>query len=171
MSDSQGGVSSSSCTSPLAPVSTNQINRKRLHYASAVYRFWEWLQGLQSVRCFKETLSPTSREEDRLRMFKNRMLREVLGHKLEDITGGCWKLHDGSLQICTPHQTLLEWSNEGGWGEWGGHVAHIGEKRDAYRVLVGKTEGKRRLLRPGRRWKNNIKMDVKWNRIGGRGLD
>jgi len=46
MSKSQGGVSSSPCTSLLVPVSTNQINRKQLHYACAVYCFWEWLQGL-----------------------------------------------------------------------------------------------------------------------------
>ena len=50
-------------------------------------------------------------------------------------------------------------------------MAHIGETRDAYRVLMGKTEGKRPLWRPGHRWKNTIKMDVKQNRIGGRGLD
>jgi hypothetical protein len=42
---------------------------------------------------------------------------------------------------------------------WAGHVARMGERRGVYRVLVGKTEGKRPLGRPRRRWENNNKMD------------
>jgi hypothetical protein len=45
---------------------------------------------------------------------------------------------------------------------WAGHVARIGEKRNAYRVLVGKLEGKRWLGRPRRRWVDNIGMDLGW---------
>jgi hypothetical protein len=41
-----------------------------------------------------------------------------------------------------------------------GHVARMGEKRNAYRLLVGKTEGKRPLGRPRRRWLDNIRMDL-----------
>jgi hypothetical protein len=48
-----------------------------------------------------------------------------------------------------------------------GHVAWMGEKRGAYRVLVGKPEGKRRLGRPRRRWENNIKMDLQEVGFGG----
>jgi hypothetical protein len=44
---------------------------------------------------------------------------------------------------------------------WAGHVARIGEKRDAYKILVGKPEGKRPLGRPRRRWEDNIKMDLR----------
>jgi hypothetical protein len=44
---------------------------------------------------------------------------------------------------------------------WAGHVARIGEKRNAYRILVGKPEGKRPLGRPRRRWVDNIKMDLR----------
>jgi hypothetical protein len=44
---------------------------------------------------------------------------------------------------------------------WAGQVARIGEKRDAYRILVGSLEGKRPLGRPRRRWVNNIKMDLR----------
>jgi hypothetical protein len=47
---------------------------------------------------------------------------------------------------------------------WAGHVAQIGEKRDAYRILVGKAEG-----RPRRRWLDNIKMDLR--EIGGDEVD
>jgi hypothetical protein len=41
---------------------------------------------------------------------------------------------------------------------WAGHVARIGEKRNIYRILVGKPEGKRPLERPRRRWVNNSKI-------------
>jgi hypothetical protein len=43
---------------------------------------------------------------------------------------------------------------------WAGHVTRIGEKRNAYRILVGKAEGKRPLGRPRHRWVDNIKMDL-----------
>jgi hypothetical protein len=43
---------------------------------------------------------------------------------------------------------------------WAGNVARMGEKRNAYRLLVGKPDGKRPLGRPRRRWVNNIKMDL-----------
>ena len=61
--------------------------------------------------------------------------------------------------------------------KWAWHVAHMGERRDEYRVLVGKPEGKRPLGRPRYRWEDNIKMDLQevgwgtwtgmiWLRIG-----
>jgi hypothetical protein len=43
---------------------------------------------------------------------------------------------------------------------WAGHVARIGEKRNVYRLLVGKPEGRRSLERPRRRWIDNNKMDL-----------
>jgi hypothetical protein len=48
---------------------------------------------------------------------------------------------------------------------WASHVARMGEKRNAYRLLVGKPEGKRPLGRPRRRWVDNTRMDlgeVRW---------
>jgi hypothetical protein len=42
---------------------------------------------------------------------------------------------------------------------WAGHVARMGEKRNAYRISVGKPEGKRPMGRPRRRWVYNIRMD------------
>jgi hypothetical protein len=44
---------------------------------------------------------------------------------------------------------------------WAGHVARMGEKRNAYRILVGKPEGKRSLRRPRHRWVDNIKIDIR----------
>jgi hypothetical protein len=43
---------------------------------------------------------------------------------------------------------------------WAGHVARIVEGRGAYRILVGRPEGRRPLGRPRRRWEDNIKMDL-----------
>ena len=48
---------------------------------------------------------------------------------------------------------------------WAGHVAHMGERRDTYRALVEKLEGKRPLGRPRRRWEDNIKMNLQ--EVGG----
>jgi hypothetical protein len=52
---------------------------------------------------------------------------------------------------------------------WAGHVARLGETRNAYRILVGKPEGKRPLGRPRQRWVDNIKMDL--GEIGRDGTD
>jgi hypothetical protein len=53
--------------------------------------------------------------------------------------------------------------------KWAGHVARIWEKRNAYRILMGKPEGKRPLGSPRRRWADNIKMDLR--ETGWRGMD
>ena len=50
-----------------------------------------------------------------------------------------------------------------------GHVAHMGERRGVYRLLVGKPEGKRPLERPRCRWEDNIKMDLQ--EVGWGGMD
>jgi hypothetical protein len=52
---------------------------------------------------------------------------------------------------------------------WAMHAARIGEKRTAYKILVGKPEGKRPLGRPRRKWVDNIKMDLR--EIGWDGMD
>jgi hypothetical protein len=52
---------------------------------------------------------------------------------------------------------------------WAGYVAHMEEKGKAYRILIGKPEGKRPLVRPRRRWEDNIKMDLR--EIGWGGVD
>jgi hypothetical protein len=52
---------------------------------------------------------------------------------------------------------------------WAGHVARIGEKRNAFRILVGKPEGKTPLVRPRCRWVDNIKIDLR--AIGWDGMD
>jgi hypothetical protein len=54
---------------------------------------------------------------------------------------------------------------------WAGHVAQMGERIGAYRVLVGKPEGRRPLGRPRRRWEDNIKLDLFERLDEGHGLD
>ena len=50
---------------------------------------------------------------------------------------------------------------------WAGHVARMGDRRGVYRVLMGKPEGKRPLMRPRHKWDNNIKMDPQEMGCGG----
>jgi hypothetical protein len=52
---------------------------------------------------------------------------------------------------------------------WVGHVARIGQKRNAFRILMGKPEGKRPLGKPRHRWVDNIKMEL--TEIGWDGVD
>jgi hypothetical protein len=70
-----------------------------------------------------------------------------------------------SLIICTIHPNNTGMRRM----RWTGHVARMGERRDVYRVLVGKPEGKRQLGRPRRRWEDNIKMDLR--EVGCGGID
>jgi len=103
--------------------------------------------------------SLTLREEIRLRVFENRMLRRIFGYKRDEVTGECRTLHNEELNdlYCSPNIILVITSRR---MRWAGHVVRMGEKRGLYRVLVGKTEGKRPLGRPRRRGEDNIKMDL-----------
>ena len=99
------------------------------------------------------------REERRLRVFGNRVLRRVFGPKRDEVTGEWRKLHDEELSdlYSLPNIVRVVKSRR---MRWAGHVARIGGRR-VHRVLVGKPEGKRPLGRPRRRWEDNIKMDLK----------
>jgi hypothetical protein len=72
--------------------------------------------------------------------------------------GGWRKLHNEELHnlYSSPSIIRIIMSRR---MKWSGHVARMGEKRNVYRLLVGKPEGKRPLGRPRRRWMDNIKMD------------
>jgi len=98
------------------------------------------------------------REEHRLRVFENRVLRRIFGTKRDEVTGEWRKLHNEELNdlYCSPNIVRVMKSRR---MRWMGHLALMGEGRGVYRVLVGKPEGKRPLERPRRRWEDNIKMD------------
>ena len=86
----------------------------------------------------------------RLRMFENRVLRRVFGPKRNKVRGEWRKLHIETLNdlYCSPNILRVIKSRR---MRWAGQVARMGEGRGVYRVLVGKSEGKRPLGRPRRR--------------------
>ena len=98
-----------------------------------------------------ETWSLTLREEHRLRLFENRVLRRIFGPNWGKITGDWRKLHNEELNVlCSPPNTI--WVIKSRRMRWAGHVARMGDRRRrTYRILVGKPEGKRSLGRPRRR--------------------
>jgi hypothetical protein len=104
------------------------------------------------------------REECRLRVFENRVLRRVFGPKRDEVTEEWRKLHNEELndlyslpnivQVVKLRRMRLT-----------GHVACMGEERGVHRVLVGKPEGKRPLGRPRHTWED-IKMDLQEVGVG-----
>jgi hypothetical protein len=93
-----------------------------------------------------ETWSLTSREERRLRLFENTVLRKIFGAERNEMTGEWRTLHNEELNdlYCSPNILRVIKTRR---MRWAGHVARMGEMRGAYRVLVGKPEGKRPLVR------------------------
>ena len=94
-----------------------------------------------------ETWSFAWREERRLRVFENRVLRRIFGSKREKGTGEWRKLHNEEFRdlYCSPNIVRVIKSRRMRWAE---HVTRMGERRGTYRVLVGKPEGNRLPGRP-----------------------
>jgi hypothetical protein len=109
--------------------------------------------------CVRETWSLTLREEHRLRVFENRVLRRIFGPKRDEVMGEWRKLRNKELSDLYSSPSIIRIIKSRRM-RWVGHVARMGAKRNAYRLLVGKPEGKRPLGRPRRRWVDNIKMDL-----------
>jgi hypothetical protein len=99
------------------------------------------------------------REEHRLRVFENRVLRRIFGPKREE--DGSWrKLHnDELLSLCSSTNVVRAIKSRR--MKWAGHVARIGRGRSVYRIVVGRPESKRPLGRPRRRWEDNIKLGLR----------
>jgi hypothetical protein len=113
-----------------------------------------------------ETWSLTLREEHRLRVFENRVLRRIFGPKRDEVTGEWRKLHNEELHNLYSSPDII-WQIKSRRMRWAGHVARMGEERKLYKVLVGKSEGKRPLGRPRRRWEDAITMDLREIGLGG----
>ena len=101
-------------------------------------------------------------------MFGNRVLRRIFGPKRYELTGEWRKLHNEEISdlYCSPNIVRVIKSRR---MRWVGHVVRMGERRDVYRVLVGKRMGQRPLGRPRRRWENNINVvlqEVEWGTYG-----
>jgi hypothetical protein len=100
-----------------------------------------------------ETSSLTLREEHRLSEFENRVLRRIFGPKRDEVMGG-WRKLQNELHNLYSSPSIIRMIKSRRM-RWAGHVARMGEKRNAYRLL----EGKRPLGRPRCRLVDNIKMD------------
>jgi hypothetical protein len=109
-------------------------------------------------------------------VFENRVLRGIFGPKRNEVRGEWRRLHNEELNdlYSSPNFIRVIKSRRMRW-VW--HVACMGEERGAYRILVGRPEGRRPLGRPRCRWEDNIKMDLQevgwgawtgliWLRIG-----
>jgi hypothetical protein len=118
----------------------------------------------------RETWSLTLREEHRLRVFENRMLRRIFGPKREEVTGERRKLHNGELHNMYSSPGIIRQIKSRRM-RWAGHVARMGEGRNMYMVLVGKPEGKKPLGRPRRSWEDGIKRDLREIGCGECGVD
>jgi hypothetical protein len=106
----------------------------------------------------REISSLPLREEHRLMVFENRLLRRVLRQKKDEMTGGRKKVHSGGIRDlnCSPSEVRIIKSRSVGRA---GHEARMG-KRNAYSLLIIKTGGKRLPGRHRCRWVDNIGIDL-----------
>jgi hypothetical protein len=139
---------------------TNNIERK-----------WSDLDHVALQNCFgKGDRTAYLCSYSRLRVFENRVLRRIFGPKRYEVTGEGRRLHNEELNDLYSSSNIIRVIKSRRM-RWAVHVAHMGEGIDAYRILVGRPDGRRTLGRTRSRWKNNIKMDLQQVRWEGRGLD
>jgi hypothetical protein len=93
-------------------------------------------------------------------VFENRVLRRIFGPKIDEVTGEWRKLHNEELRDLYSSPSIIRKIRLRSM-RWTGHVARMGEKKNAYRLFMGKPEGRRPLGRPRHRWVDNIRMDVR----------
>ena len=115
-----------------------------------------------------ETWLLTLREERRLRVFENRVLRRLYGPKRDEVTGEWRKLHNEELNDLYYSPNVV-WVIKSRRMRWAGHVARREDRRGVYRALMAKPLGRRPLWRPRCRWEDNIKIDLQ--NVGCGGID
>jgi hypothetical protein len=86
--------------------------------------------------------------------------RLILGPKRDEVTGEWRKMHNEELHILYSSPNIIRQIKSRRM-RWAGHVACMGEKRNVYKVLMGKPEGKRPLGRLSRRWEDGIRVDLR----------
>jgi len=99
------------------------------------------------------------REERKLRVFDNTLLRRIFGPRRDEVTGEWRRLHNEELNGLYSSSNIVRVIKSRRM-RWAGHVARMGEERGLYRVLVGKLKGRRPLGKPRRRLVYNIRMDL-----------
>jgi hypothetical protein len=82
-----------------------------------------------------ETWSLTLREEHRLKVFENRVMRRIVGPKRDEVTGDWIKLHNEQLHDLYSSPSIIRIIKSRRM-RWAGHVARMGEKRNVYRLFV-----------------------------------
>jgi hypothetical protein len=95
----------------------------------------------------------------KIRVFENRVLRRIFGPKRDGVTGEWRRLHNEELNHLYSSPNIIRVIKSRRM-KWAGRVARMGEGRGAYRILVGRPEGRRPLGRPSSRWEDNIKIDL-----------
>jgi hypothetical protein len=93
-------------------------------------------------------------------VFENRVLRRIVGPRRDEMTEDWKKLHNEELHNLYSSPNIIRMIKLRRM-KCAGHVARMGETRNAYRILVGEAEGKRPLAISRRRWVDNIKMDLR----------
>jgi len=105
------------------------------------------------------------KEERKLRVFENLVLRRIFGPRTDEVTEEWRRLHNEQLNDLYSSPNIVQVIKSRRM-KWAGHVACMGEERRAYRVLLGKPEGKRPLGKPRCRWVD-IRLDVgMWTGLG-----
>jgi hypothetical protein len=92
-------------------------------------------------------------------VFENRVLRRIFGPKRDEVTGEWRKLNNEELHDLYSSPSIIKIIKVSGM-KWAGHVARMGEKRNEYRLLVGKPEGMMPLGRQRIRSMDKISMDL-----------
>jgi hypothetical protein len=92
-------------------------------------------------------------------VFENRVLRRIFGPKRDEVTVEWSKLHNKELHDLYYSPSIIRIIKSRRM-RWAGHVARMRANRNAYRLLVGKPEGRGPLGKPRHRWVYNIRMDL-----------
>jgi hypothetical protein len=107
-----------------------------------------------------ETWSLTLREEHRLRVFENSVLRRIFGPKIQEVTEEWRKLNNEKIHILYSSPNIIRHIKSNRM-RWARRMSRMGEERNMYKVLTGKPEVKKPFGKPRRRWEDGITMDLR----------